>query len=308
MRHLSRVHGISIGFLHEQYDNKNMNMQYVSSSLMAADIYTKTFHDSAKWAQLCAQVQVFTAEQIEGGDLTTCYEVLKSGGASRCIQQPDRMPLELKDLDSGLGWHRKDENMHYYIVREPKQYRVHQCGDFVLRTTWIKASDSWNKIEDRVEWQNMNNPRQKISDDWIEKAIFVFENKAEQSLMATVKIKRSMNSKPKTKSLEFNNANACDIDYNLTWEFLHRFLDKGLLLVDERGGDVGLQAKFFCSMVIRSLKDSGVDGFSDDKFVALEAVAFGRIGVTSRLIGNLCVLLRNDRCTICSRVIRSLGF
>jgi hypothetical protein len=27
MRHLSRVHGISIGFLHEQYDKKNMSMQ-----------------------------------------------------------------------------------------------------------------------------------------------------------------------------------------------------------------------------------------------------------------------------------------
>ena len=69
------------------------------------------------------------------------------------------------------------------------------------------------------------------------------------------------------------------------------------MLVDEQR-DVSLQAKFFCSLVARSLRISGVDGFSDDKFVALEAVAFGRIGATSRLIGNLCVLFRKDRCTV----------
>ena len=64
------------------------------------------------------------------------------------------MHLELKDLDSGLGWHCKNENMHY-IAREPKQYRVHQNNDFALRTTWIKTPDSWTKIEDKVEWLSL---------------------------------------------------------------------------------------------------------------------------------------------------------
>jgi hypothetical protein len=38
-----------MGFLHDQYDREEMRMEYVSSSLMAADIYTKTFVDAAKW-------------------------------------------------------------------------------------------------------------------------------------------------------------------------------------------------------------------------------------------------------------------
>jgi len=301
MRHLSRVHGISIGLLHEQYDNKNMNMQYVSSSLMAADISTKTFHDAVKWAQLCAQVQVFRSDQIEKGDLINCHEVLKSGGASRCIQQPDRMPPELKDLDTGLGWHRKDENMHYYIVREPKQYRVHQCNDFALRTTWIKTPASWKKIEDKVEWHKLSDPRQKIGDEWIEKAIFVFEKVTEEPLMATVKDKKikHVKVKPKTETFEFNNADACDIDVDLAWKFLHYFLGKGLLFASDEDDDVSLQIKIFRVMVVtHMLRKSMVDKFLDDRFIALEAVAFGRVGVTSRLIGNLCVLFRSDKCTI----------
>jgi hypothetical protein len=44
-RHLSRVHGISNGFLHDQHNQDDMIMHYVSSSLMAADIYTKAFVD-----------------------------------------------------------------------------------------------------------------------------------------------------------------------------------------------------------------------------------------------------------------------
>ena len=33
MRHLGRVHGVSIGFLHEQYRDKNMRMEYITTRL-----------------------------------------------------------------------------------------------------------------------------------------------------------------------------------------------------------------------------------------------------------------------------------
>ena len=54
MRQLSRVHGVCIGFMHEQFSKPTTNrpggmvlqMEYVSSSLMLADIYTKEFTES----------------------------------------------------------------------------------------------------------------------------------------------------------------------------------------------------------------------------------------------------------------------
>ena len=48
MRHLSRVHGVAIRFLHEQYQTGSIRMEYITTSLMAADIYTKGFTDAAK--------------------------------------------------------------------------------------------------------------------------------------------------------------------------------------------------------------------------------------------------------------------
>jgi hypothetical protein len=120
MRHLGRVHGVSIGFLHETYKQDDMIMYYVPSSLMAADIYTKTFVDGQKWKDLCNRTQVFTREQIQEGRLANFYHVLNEGSAAICLDQPDRMPEELKTYDSGLGWHTKYEEMQYNVVREPK--------------------------------------------------------------------------------------------------------------------------------------------------------------------------------------------
>jgi hypothetical protein len=99
MRHLGRVHGVSIGFLHETYRQGDMTMYYVSSSLMAADIYTKTFVDGQTWRDLCNRIQIFTKEQIQTGKLVSFCDVLNEGSAVRCLDQPDRMPEELKAYD-----------------------------------------------------------------------------------------------------------------------------------------------------------------------------------------------------------------
>jgi hypothetical protein len=63
MRHLSRTHGISISWLHEQCQDQ-LHIEYVTTTLMAADIYTKAFHDAIKWTNLCEQINI-----VEPADL-----------------------------------------------------------------------------------------------------------------------------------------------------------------------------------------------------------------------------------------------
>ena len=81
MRHLGRVHGVCIGFMHEQYkpapdDHPGgavLQMEYVSSSLMLADIYTKEFMDEQKWTSLRKQIGILSpAEQQQEWLLTIC--------------------------------------------------------------------------------------------------------------------------------------------------------------------------------------------------------------------------------------------
>ena len=58
MRHLSRTHGISISWLHEQCREDDIEMRYITTTLMAADIYTKAFQDAVKWNNLCEQINL----------------------------------------------------------------------------------------------------------------------------------------------------------------------------------------------------------------------------------------------------------
>jgi hypothetical protein len=54
MRHIGRVHRISVGWLHERLGNPETKDRcrifYEDSANMRADIYTKGFTDSEKWA------------------------------------------------------------------------------------------------------------------------------------------------------------------------------------------------------------------------------------------------------------------
>jgi hypothetical protein len=142
---------------------------------MAADIYTKTFVDGQKWRDLCNRIQIFTKEQIQSGQLVNFHDVLNEGSAVRCLDQPDRMPEELKAYDSGFGWHKNYEDIQYNVVREPKLYRVHSSPDYPLRTTWTKSAQGWKKIEDKVNSTKLMNAMSRFVDEWIEKAVFVFE-------------------------------------------------------------------------------------------------------------------------------------
>ena len=73
MRHLGRVHGVCIGFMHEQFDSTRIAMSYIPTSQMAADIYTKEFTDSDKWYNLCRQIGLYEEESINAGDLLSLF-------------------------------------------------------------------------------------------------------------------------------------------------------------------------------------------------------------------------------------------
>ena len=53
MRYLHRTHRVSVGWLHERFQGKEMELVYEASPRMCADIYTKTFTDKDKWRHAC---------------------------------------------------------------------------------------------------------------------------------------------------------------------------------------------------------------------------------------------------------------
>ena len=43
MRHISRTHGVNIGWLHDVFQQPYIHMEYVVTTLQRADIFTKAF-------------------------------------------------------------------------------------------------------------------------------------------------------------------------------------------------------------------------------------------------------------------------
>ena len=67
MKHISKTHGIQVGFLREVYDRLDVDMKYITTTLMAADMYTKEFYDHGKWNALCIMNSIYpTAPTTEG--------------------------------------------------------------------------------------------------------------------------------------------------------------------------------------------------------------------------------------------------
>ena len=94
MRHLSRVRGVAIGFLHEQYQTGLIRMEYITTSLMAADIYTKGFTDAAKWFTLCGLINVISDGEISSGKL----HAVVSDDANAKDYKEDKMPPDMEGL------------------------------------------------------------------------------------------------------------------------------------------------------------------------------------------------------------------
>ena len=52
MRHTGRTHKVDFMWLHETVSNKTVSVEYIETDLMAADIFTKSFSNAAKWEGL----------------------------------------------------------------------------------------------------------------------------------------------------------------------------------------------------------------------------------------------------------------
>jgi len=52
MRHMGRTHKVDFMWLHETVSNKTVTVEYTETDVMAADIFTKSFSNSAKWESL----------------------------------------------------------------------------------------------------------------------------------------------------------------------------------------------------------------------------------------------------------------
>ena len=65
MRHLERTHGISVAWLHEMFKREEYALVYQLSSKMAADVYTKAFHDPIRWKHVCMLVNIFDQGDLD---------------------------------------------------------------------------------------------------------------------------------------------------------------------------------------------------------------------------------------------------
>ena len=67
MRHLSRTHRVSVAWPHEQYQRENFVFSYVTSSDMAADIFTESISQPDVWSHARKKINVL-------GDLSELTE------------------------------------------------------------------------------------------------------------------------------------------------------------------------------------------------------------------------------------------
>ena len=83
MRYLSRTHRLNIAWLDERFQSSELQLVYCISNEMAADIFTKSFTDKIKWAEVCRLVNVV--------DKDTCYAFIAAqtagGGSFGCLRR-----------------------------------------------------------------------------------------------------------------------------------------------------------------------------------------------------------------------------
>ena len=67
MRHIGRVHGISVSFMHQEVNRTDTSIGHLDSKMMAADIHTKAYPDSkvADWNSVRRNVCVFSPDELK---------------------------------------------------------------------------------------------------------------------------------------------------------------------------------------------------------------------------------------------------
>ncbi len=143
MKHLSRTHGICISWMYEQCIADEIQVKYVTTTLMAADIYTKAFQDAVKWINLCEQINIFDQSALKKPHIHALHNLLLTESVivtgKKVNLNLNVMPVEYDGWDCAWGWHKR-ENIHYMVVREPKLYRTCSEPNYGRRTVWLKNS------------------------------------------------------------------------------------------------------------------------------------------------------------------------
>ena len=185
MRHLSKTKGISVAWLYQICQPDDVLLRYISTSLMAADIFTKSFTDKIKWIYLCMLCGLFesgpkngvwsealVAEKLHEQSLRTIlFGTHRPGGPDDTLLPPG-IPIKYK----GYGWH-EDNSRMILVTREPRMYRTCDDTKFSLRTTWLRTTTGWVKFEDRVEWTELATKSPKFT-VWGDRGVFIFDEPA----------------------------------------------------------------------------------------------------------------------------------
>ena len=66
MRYLHRTHRVSVAWLHERFQDPEVNAKTFceESDQMCADIYTKAFTDPVKWVHVCDLINTFDPKRL----------------------------------------------------------------------------------------------------------------------------------------------------------------------------------------------------------------------------------------------------
>ena len=172
-----------MAWLHQICSPDDVHLRYISTSLMAADIFTKMFTDKIKWIYLCMLGGLFehgpkngvwsealVAEKTHEQSLrTVLFGTHRPGGPDDTL-----MPPGISTQFKGYGWH-QDESRMILVCREPRMYRIPEDASLTLRTTWLRTTTGWVQFEDRIPWAQQN-PRTPKFAVWGDRGVFVFES------------------------------------------------------------------------------------------------------------------------------------
>ena len=53
VRNIGKMHGEAVSWLHDLHTMKDAWMKYITTTMMAADLYAKAFTEPSKWSHLC---------------------------------------------------------------------------------------------------------------------------------------------------------------------------------------------------------------------------------------------------------------
>ena len=180
LRFLSRTHGVSVKWLHEVYMRDDVHAQYMVTSLMAADIFTKGFTDARIWTSLCEQINVAPLRRFDDEDLQGVHHMFKNDTLNRSKRNRNdgvaRMPPGCESWGSKAGWH--DADPCYYVVKEPRNYRLppkSMRDKFTWRSTWLQKYGEWELVERNSRVNELADPEVPIL-VLVQKAAFIFSN------------------------------------------------------------------------------------------------------------------------------------